>query len=445
MLSERRSHLQAMIEAALAAVEPAQCVRRAVQVNGDKLSVAGRAYDLNAFDRIRVIGAGKGAAAMAAGLEACLGERITEGRVTTKYGYSQPLRKVTVGESGHPTPDEAGLTEARSALEVASEAGKGDLVFCVISGGGSALWPAPVDGITLPDKRKITDLLLASGASINEINAVRKHLSQIKGGQLAAALAPATVISLLLSDVVGDSFDVIASGPTSPDRSTFADAWAVLKKYELGTLVPARVREYLQAGIAGDRPETPKPGDPIFDRVQNEIVGSNHLALAAAAERAERLGYRAAIITSAQTGATETLAKDIIERWKAASSEEPKAAQCLLWGGETTVVLTDSPGQGGRNQHLALLMARELDGHDDVVFASAGTDGTDGPTDASGGIVDGGTVARGKAAGLDLDRHVQGCDAYPYLKATGDLLVTGPTRTNVMDIQILLLGNSATL
>jgi len=436
-MSVTRSHLQAIISTALAAVEPSQCVRRAVQLTGDRLNVCGRAYDLGEFDRIRVIGAGKGSAAMAAGLEECLGERITDGRVTTKYGHSQPLRRVTVGEAGHPTPDEAGLSEAHRALAMASGVGARDLVFCLMSGGGSALWPAPVKGVSLPDKRKITDLLLASGASIDEINAVRKHLSRIKGGQLAAELAPATVVSLLLSDVVGDSLDVIASGPTSPDRSTFADACDVVERYKLGDLVPTSIRSYLDAGLAGSRPETPKPNDAIFARVQNEIVGSNRLALDAAAQCASELGYSTSIITSTQSGATETLAQDIVERWKSSPADEP---QCLLWGGETTVVLADSPGQGGRNQHLALLMARELDGHENVAFASVGTDGTDGPTDAAGGIVDGETMTRGTTAGLELTRHLQGCDAYPYLQAAGDLLITGPTGTNVMDVQILLVG-----
>ena len=319
----------------------------------------------------------------------------------------------------------------------------GDLVFCLISGGGSALWPAPVEGTRLADKQLVTELLLASGASIDEINAVRKHLSRIKGGQLAAALAPATVVSLLLSDVVGDSPDVIASGPTSPDRTTFADAWDVIRRHDLDYRVPVPVREYLEGGMTGQHAETPKPGASLFARVQNEIVGSNLMALEAAAECAEALGYRARIVTSKQTGPTENLAQDIVDHLKPERTSLGHGPACLLWGGETTIALTDPHGHGGRNQHLALLVAKALEGRDDAVFASVGTDGTDGPTDAAGGVAGAWTVASGKAADMDIDLHIRGYDAYSYLKATGDLLVTGPTRTNVMDIQILLIGTPA--
>jgi glycerate 2-kinase len=438
--SGKRAHIDSIIQDVLSAVEPAACVRRALSLDGAALRVAERTYDLDAFNRILVLGAGKGSAAMAAGLEHLLGERITGGHVTVKYGYGRALGRITVGEAGHPVPDQNGLREAQKALQIASDTGDGDLVFCLISGGGSALWPAPAEEMSLDDKQAVTSRLLACGASIDEINAVRKHISRIKGGRLAAALAPATVVGLLLSDVVGDRLDVIASGPTCGDPSTFADAAAVLHKYDLEGRIPASVGGYIQEGVAGRRPETPRPDDELFVRVQNLVVGSNRQALEAAAAAARQAGYRAEIITSAQTGDTADHAARIAERLKVIPRDASEG-RCLLWGGETTLMLPDDPGQGGRNQHMALLMAQVLEGRDDAVFASVGTDGTDGPTDAAGGIVDGESVRRGRDKGLDIKRALKDCDSYSYLKSTGDVLVTGPTGTNVMDVQILLVGS----
>ncbi|GAB4328465.1 MAG: glycerate kinase [Candidatus Zixiibacteriota bacterium] len=436
--TQRREDAITIVRAAIAAVEPATCVRRALDLRGATVYVQGRPYDLDSVDRIMVLGAGKGSAAMAAGLEDVLGDRISGGRVTVKYGHSQPLRHIDIGEAGHPVPDVAGVNEAQKALRLAAEAGRRDLVFCLISGGGSALWPAPVDGITLDEKQTTTRLLLGCGASIDEINSVRKHISAIKGGQLAKAVAPAQLVGLMLSDVIGDRLDVIASGPTSPDDHHFSDAWAVLEKYRLQDKVPQSVRAYLRRGLEERVPDTPKRDDPAFQRVQNVIVGSNRLALKAASETAEKRGYATRIVTSERSGDTADLAREIRETVE--QSRGISTPQCLLWGGETTVVLCENPGEGGRNQQLALAVALAIEGREDVTFASVGTDGTDGPTDAAGGVVDGGTVARARDKGFDPGRHLAGNDAYPLLNACGDLVVTGPTNTNVMDVQVLLLG-----
>ncbi len=436
--SQRREHITEIITAAIAAVEPANCVRRVVSLQDDTLRLRDRRYDLNQIERIMVLGAGKGSAAMAAGLEEVLGSRVSGGRVTVKYGHTQPLERVEVGEAGHPVPDAAGVSEAERALRIAAEAGANDLVFCLISGGGSALWPAPTDGITLDEKQATTRLLLGCGASIDEINAVRKHISSIKGGQLCKAVAPAQLIGLMLSDVIGDRLDVIASGPTSPDDHQFTDAWGILEKYRLQNKVPSSVREYIERGMGGAVAETPKRDDPVFQRVQNVVVGSNAAALQAASETATSRGYNTRIVTSERSGDTSDLAREVTET--IAQYKGKTSPTCLLWGGETTVVLCDNPGEGGRNQQLALAVAQAIDGRDDATFASVGTDGTDGPTDAAGGIVDGGTVSRAKDQNLDPSDHLKRNDAYPLLKACDDLVVTGPTNTNVMDVQVLLLG-----
>ncbi|MBD3298353.1 MAG: DUF4147 domain-containing protein [candidate division Zixibacteria bacterium] len=436
--SQRREHITDIITVAIAAVEPANCVRRSLSLQGDALRVRDRSYDLDQIDRIVVLGAGKGSAAMAAGLEEVLGSRISSGRVAVKYGHTHPLERVEVGEAGHPVPDAAGVNEAETALRIAAEAGVNDLVFCLISGGGSALWPAPTDGITLDEKQATTKLLLGCGASIDEINAVRKHISSIKGGQLAKAVAPAQLIGLMLSDVIGDRLDVIASGPTTPDDHQFADAWGILEKYRLQSKVPPSVREYIERGMEGEVAETPKRDDPVFQRVQNVVVGSNAAALQAASEAATARGYNTRIVTSERSGDTSDLAREVTET--VAQFRGKTSPTCLLWGGETTVVLCDDPGEGGRNQQLALAVAQAIDGRDDVTFASIGTDGTDGPTDAAGGIVDGGTLSTARDQHLDPSDHLKRNDAYPLLKACGDLVVMGPTNTNVMDVQVLLLG-----
>lgn len=322
-------------------------------------------------------------------------------------------------------------------MEIATKAEADDLILCLISGGASALTPAPVAPVTLADKQRTTALLLRSGADIHEMNTVRKHLSDFKGGQLARVAAPATVISLILSDVIGDDLDVIGSGPTVPDPSTFADAVQVLKRRGLLGKVPARVRRRLEEGAA----ETPKPGDPVFRKVRNTIVGSNRLAISAAAERARALGYHVSILSSVIEGETRdvggvhaAIAKEIL-----ATGHPVRRPACVISGGETTVTLRGN-GKGGRNQEFVLAAAAAIRDLPGVVILSAGTDGTDGPTDAAGAIATGQTLERATALGMDWRSYLAANDSYRFFDALGDLIKTGPTQTNVMDVRLVLVG-----
>jgi len=417
-----RRHALAIFRAALAAADPAGAVIRHL-----------RARDYSRFRSIYVVGAGKAGASMARAAERVLGRRIAAGFVNVKDAGGVKLRRIELHPSGHPLPDQAGVEGATRIAEIAAAAGKGDLVLCLISGGASALLPLPADPVTLAEKQATTQLLLACGATIHEINAVRKHLSRIKGGQLARLAAPAAVEALLLSDVVGDDLDVIGSGPTAPDASTYATALAVLEKYGLSQRVPATVLERLTAGAS----ETPKPGDPLFRHVRNVLVGNNRLALDAAARQARELGYRTLVLASEIQGETREIARmhAAIAREVASANRPARPPACLISGGETTVTLRGN-GKGGRNQEFVLAAALDLAGVSDVVVFSAGTDGTDGPTDAAGAIADGDTLRRGPDAREALDRN----DSYHYFQRLNDLIVTGPTGTNVMDVRVLLIG-----
>ena len=421
-----REAAQAIWQAALAAADVRPLVQRAME----RLAV-----DLAPTGRVLVLGAGKASGAMAAAVETLLGDRVEDGFVVVKDGYTVPTRRVRLVEAGHPVPDARGERAAAALLDRARAAGADDVVFMLISGGGSALLPAPVPPVTLAEKRAVTQLLLAAGATITELNAVRKHLSLIKGGQLARAAAPARVITLVLSDVIGDPLDVIASGPTAPDSSTFRDAIAVLRKREVWAATPAAVRARLEAGARGDLEETPKPGDRIFARVSHHVIGNNALVTDAAVARAAELGYRPTLLTRALEGEARNVARELVARARAL----PPPA-CLIAGGETTVTVR-GPGRGGRCQELALAAALALDGVDDVVVLAGGTDGTDGPTDAAGGFADGTSATRSRAAGADPDAALAANDAYAALAATGDLLVSGPTHTNLLDLYLVLHGH----
>lgn len=428
-----RKDALAIFKAALAAADPVEAIKRHVHVDGARLTAGKRRYDLDRFEDIWVVGAGKASAAMASAVERLLGKRISGGTANVKYGHLARVKRIGLNECGHPVPDEAGVRGAQRIAEVASAAGERDLVICVISGGASALMPAPAAPVTLAEKQVATKLLLASGANIHEINAVRKHISALKGGQLARLCAPATVLSLMLSDVIGDDLDVIGSGPTAPDSSTFDQAIGILKKYGILDRVPEAVRERLQAGAE----ETPKAGDPVFDRVQNLIVGSNQLAVNAAAAKARESGYRPLVLSTRIQGETRDVARmHAAIALEAAESGNPvKRPACIISGGETTVTIRGD-GLGGRNQEFVLAAAIDLAGHDHVVVLSGGTDGTDGPTDAAGAIADGATVTRAPNAQDFLDRN----DSYHYFEPLGDLIKTGPTNTNVMDVRLLLIG-----
>ncbi|MBZ5583564.1 MAG: glycerate kinase [Acidobacteriia bacterium] len=421
-----RQNALSIFEAALAAADPAEAVRRRLE-----------RVNFSRFRRIYVIGAGKAGASMAQAAERFLGRRIAAGLINVKYGHTARLRRIELNESGHPVPDERGVEGARRILEIAGAAGREDLVVCLISGGASALLPLPAPPLTLGDMQETTRLLLGCGAAIHEFNAVRKHLSAVTGGQLARAAAPARVEALLLSDVIGDSLDVIGSGPTAPDSSTFRDASDILCRYGLMDRVPESVSERLARGGLGEIPETPKPGDPLFARVRNTIVGSNRLALRAAARQARALGYRTLILASEVQGETREVARmhAAIAREIVNAGQPLRPPACVITGGETTVTLRGS-GLGGRNQEFALAAALDIAGLPDVAVFSAGTDGTDGPTDAAGAFADGETLARKPDARRYLDEN----DSYRYFNALGDLAITGPTNTNVMDVRLILAG-----
>ncbi len=436
-----RRHALAIFRAALKAADPMEAVLRLLRLERGSLIAGRRRYPLDQFANIHVVGAGKASATMARAVERLLGARVRGGLVNVKYGHLARLRRVELNECGHPVPDMAGVRGARRIAALARAAGERDLLLCLISGGGSALLPAPAEPVTLDEKQATTKLLLACGANIHEINAVRKHISTIKGGQLARLAAPATVVSLLLSDVIGDDLDVIASGPTAPDSSTFAAAQRILEKYSLFDQAPPAVRERLQRGARGEIPETPKPGDELFRRTQNLVVGSNRLAVDAAVSEARKLGYRTLVLSTLIEGETRDIARmhAAIAREMAASGRPLKPPACLISGGETTVTL-HGDGLGGRNQEFALAAAVDLAGHDGVVVLSGGTDGTDGPTDAAGAIADGRTMARAAALGLDARHFLARNDSYHFFAPLGDLLKTGPTGTNVMDVRVLLVA-----
>jgi glycerate 2-kinase len=391
---------------------------------------------LKDFDRVFLLAAGKAGVAMAAAVERILGERLTGGLVVTKHGHmTAKLKKLSILESGHPVPDEAGLAASAQVIHLLRELNARDLLIFAVSGGASALLPAPAEPITLQEKGKLTELLLRAGANIFELNTVRKHISSLKGGQLAAWAYPASVVSLLLSDVIGDNIEVIGSGPTAPDPSTFTDAIQIIKHYKLEDHVPQSVLARLERGAAGLLPETPKPGDPLFRNVHNLIVGSNRLALKAAASQAKKLGYSPVILSSTMQGETREVARVHAEILRESTSS--RSPICFLSGGETTVTVKGQ-GKGGRNQEFALAAAIAIDGLKDVLVLSVGTDGTDGPTDAAGAVALGNTVSRAKAAGLNAYKHLQENNAYSFFDPLGDLIRTGPTGTNVMDIHLML-------
>lgn len=439
-----RQKIVTVLEAALAAVDPYGAVLHILQRQGDILTVGAQQYDLTQFRRVFVIGAGKAGAPMTGAVEQVLGDRITGGLVVVKTDHGGPTNLVRIAEASHPMPDAAGVAAGEQILTLAHEAGPDDLVIALLSGGGSALLVAPAEGLTLADKQGMTNALLACGATINEINCLRKHCSAVKGGQLARAVASATLITLALSDVIGSPLDVIASGPTVPDASTWADAWAVVEKYDLAEKLPPAIVARLRAGVAGAIADTPKNGDPAFAKTQNVIVADNRVAADAALAKARELGYHTLLLTTYVEGEAAHVAKVAVALAKEvrASGLPIAAPACLVLGGETTVTLGASPGRGGRNQELALAAALALRNSPGVTIASLATDGTDGPTDSAGGLADSATVARGEAAGLSAFEHLRRHDAYPFLQATHDLLLTGPTQTNVNDLIFIFVEDN---
>ena len=437
----RRAHARAIFDAGVAAADPGRCVHQALAVTGDALRCGPLRLPLNTISSLRLVGAGKATAAMVAAAEAILGDRIDCGAINVPSGPVRPLARVETFAAGHPVPDEAGVAGARRQLELLANLDSDSLVLGLFSGGGSALLPAPADGLTLAEKQETTRLLLACGATIDEINALRKHLSAIKGGLLARATAPARVIALLLSDVIGDPLDTIASGPTHPDATTFGDCLAIVDRYDLRRQLPASVRQHLEAGGRGERPETPKPRDPCFARAESLVIGNNRLALDAAAHQARALGYEVLVLTSRLQGEARQAAASLVAiAQETAETNRPIARPaCLIAGGETTVTLRGN-GKGGRNQELALAAALQLSGWSAITLLSGGTDGIDGPTNAAGALADGQTLSRAQAQGLDARAFLERHDSYSFFAALDDLVITGPTGTNVMDLQIILIA-----
>lgn len=432
----------AIFRAALDAADAGHAVSKHLSITSRFLTAGTKRFALGDFDRIYSVSIGKAAVPMAAAVGRILGTRLTGSIAVIKQGHlTSRLRQVQVIEAGHPIPNLAGVRASETIRELLKNLNARDLLIVSISGGASALLPAPTDPVTLAAKQKTTDLLLRAGANIAEVNAVRKHLSTMKGGRLAALAYPATVIGLLMSDVIGDSLDVIGSGPTAPDPSTFRDALAVLTKFQLLERVPTVVREHLEAGARGELAETPKPGDPVFKKVHNVVIGSNRLALQAAAHRAKALGFHPLILSTTMQGETREVARvhAHILRETVLSGNPIRPPACILSGGETTVTVKGK-GKGGRNQEFALAAALEIAGLPNALVLSAGSDGTDGPTDAAGALATGATVERALRLGLRAVEHLAANDAYPFFEALGDLIKTGPTGTNVMDVYLLLAG-----
>lgn len=431
---------ESLYRAAVRAVDPHAATLRALMRDGETLKVAGATFDLGRVRRIVVIGFGKAAVPMAQAVETALGDRITRGIVVTKYGQHAPTATIDVREAGHPTPDAAGIEATAAMLDALRDLVRDDLVICLVSGGGSALFEKPVDGISLKDMQQTTQQLIRAGAPITALNAVRKHLSTVKGGQLARHAAPATLIALMVSDVVGDPLDVTASGPTVPDPTTFADALAALDTYGVRATIPAAVGAYLEAGARGAYPETPKAGDPCFTATHTLVIANAQMALDAAAQAAEAMGLRTLVLSSTLEGE----AREVAGVWASIARQVRDYAQpiappcCLLAGGETTVTVTGD-GQGGRNSEFALAAALALDGAEGIVVASLATDGGDGTTDAAGAVISGATVAQGRAAGLDAADFCARNDAYTFFDKVGGLVRPGPTDTNVNDLMIALI------
>jgi glycerate 2-kinase len=438
--------IRPIIHAALAAVDPRGAVLAHLSLTGDTLRIGERAYDLRQIERIVVVGAGKAGAPMAAALTDLLGDRISEGYVNVKYGYTADVAgPIVIQEASHPVPDAAGLLGAQHVAALLRGLTERDLVIVLLSGGGSALLPLPALDLELADLQKLTNLLLRSGATINELNAARKHCSQLQGGGLARLAAPAQVAALILSDVVGSPLDTIASGPTVPDTSTYAAVLALLERYAVTDLVPKRVLSHFKQGEAGYIAETPKPGDPLFAQVNNVVVGDNASAARAAVAEAQRRGWHSSLLTTFVQGEAREVGRVIAGlaqgiAWGASDLTPPV---CLVLGGETTVTIRGE-GLGGRNQEMALSAALALDGYPlpagrEVAITCLATDGSDGPTDAAGAIVTCDTVTRGRDLGLDPHAALTANDSYHYLAATGALLVTGPTNTNVNDLALIFV------
>ncbi|MEM2202084.1 MAG: glycerate kinase [Candidatus Bathyarchaeia archaeon] len=428
------------LEAAIKAVDPKLLVKSKLRLKGSILQVDGHTFNLKKFKNIYAIGGGKASGSMAEALEEVLGEKITSGLVNVPKESKHQTSIVRLHEASHPIPDESGVEGTRKMLEIAEKAGEEDLIICLISGGGSSLMPMPRGEITIADKRQITEDLLKCGATINEINTVRKHISEFKGGWLAKKAYPATILNLILSDVLGDPLDFIASGPTVPDSTTFSDAIKVLKKYGLWDKAPESIKKVLTEGEKGLIPETPKADDEAFKKVFNVVIGNNRAATMAACEALKSEGLNTLLLTSLLEGEARhvgTVLASIALEILASGNPLQKPAGVVA-GGETTVTVTGK-GKGGRNQEIALSASLKIRGLEGVVIASLSTDGVDGPTDAAGAIVDGKTIARAEVLGIRAEEFLADNNSYNFFSQLGDLILTGPTGTNVNDVSVIIV------
>ncbi len=430
-----------IMKAALNAVDPRTAVLNCLKQEDTQLEVNHKIYDLNTFDRVLLVGAGKAGQPMAEAVQEVLGDRLDSGLVIVKEGYTTKNdlpERIKIVEAGHPIPDIRGVKGADKVIELLENTNQNDLVISLISGGGSALLVSPVPGVSLQNLQSLTEILLASGATINEINTLRKHLDRIKGGQLARFTSPAKMIGLILSDVVGDPLDVIASGPTIPDETTFADALAILEHYQIEDQIPAPILEYLKLGEAGKVEETPKPGEHLFADVNNIIVGSNRTASQAALEQALKEGFNTFVLSNYLQGEASQVGRFLatILRQVAIHNQPIPRPACIIVGGETTVTLRGD-GLGGRNQEIALGAVDELDGLVGIALITLATDGGDGPSDAAGAVVTGRTLQQARTLDLDPQSFLARNDAYNFFDPLGDLLKTGPTQTNVNDLAFL--------
>ena len=437
-----REHALAIFNAAVSAVQPSCLLPKNICLEGNKLLLHDQYFSLKDLEHIYVIGAGKASASMALETEKILGEHIAKGIIVTKYHHSLPLQKIKCIEGGHPLPDENSVLAAREILELVKQAGEKDLIIALISGGASSLLADHPPGTTLDEVQDLFRLLLNSGATINEMNVVRKHLSLIKGGQLAKEAYPAILVSFILSDVIGDALDVIASGPTVGDPTNFKDAYTILQKYNLVEKLHPAVDAWMRKGLQGEVCDTTKPGDYLLERTFNHIIGANRIALKAAAVKAEELGFVPFIVTDKLNGEANEEAKKLIEYISMYRGARPA---CILLGGETTVTIKGN-GKGGRNQQFALAALEQLiknpavEAVQNSLILSAGTDGSDGPTEVTGAMVDVETIDKTSELGLDISSFLDNNDSYHFFAKTGGHIITGATQTNVMDIVIVLVS-----
>jgi len=420
------------------AVRPNRLIQNIVSVNGNTLRIEHLLFDLSIIENIYIVGAGKACASMAQAIETILGQRITGGHVITKYAHALPLLSITLTEAGHPIPDENGVRGTEYILSIVKSATERDLIICLISGGGSALLIDVPEGCTLDDVKSVNRILLKAGANIREINCIRKHISSIKGGLLAKVSAPSKLVSLILSDVIGDPLDVIASGPTVADPTTFYDAISIINKYGIETEMPTSILKVIRDGLRKSRPETLKESDGELLYVNNFIIGNNVIALNAAKDKAESLGYKSVIITNQLEGELEDVASYIFNTVKNHVIPGSSVKKCLLFAGEPTIKVTGK-GTGGRNQHLALILSGLIKDIPEITILSGGTDGTDGPTDAAGAVVDSLTWKHAMDLHLDIEQYIENFDSYNFFKQEGGLIITGATQTNVMDLMIVLI------